>query len=254
MGQSASIGGIFAAALLAIVAIPAAAQSTPPVLWATAPPPGSVQSRNLAPGFTSLPKGARVVIMPTDIELFSISAGGVLEPKADWTEAASRHFKAALIEKKQRLGLSSIELTAQQADEADEVNALHGAVARAISIHHFGTLALPSKEGKLDWSMGEPVQLIRKMTGADYALFSWVRDSYTSDERKAAMVAIAVLSLGRVVPTAGGLQVGYASLVDLHTGRVLWFNRLARGSGDLREADKAVGTIEALLEQFPVTQ
>ena len=98
------------------------------------------------------------------------------------------------------------------------------------------------------------MQLIRKMTGADYALFSWIRDSYTSDERKAAMVAIAVLSLGRVVPTAGGLQVGYASLVDLNTGRVLWFNRLARGSGDLREADKAVGTIEALLEQFPVTQ
>ena len=95
---------------------------------------------------------------------------GCLEPKADWTEAASRHFKAALIEKKAKLGLSTIELTAQQADEVDEVNALHGAVARAISIHHFGTLALPSKDGKLDWSLGEPVQLIKKLTGADYAL------------------------------------------------------------------------------------
>jgi hypothetical protein len=254
MRLSASLGGMFAAALLAVVASPAAAQSTAPVLWSTAPPASAVQSRNLAPGFTALPKGARVVIMPTDIELFSISAGGVLEPKADWTEAASRHFKAALTEKKQRLGLSSVELTAPQADEADEVNALHGAVARAISIHHFGTLPLPSKDGKLDWSMGEPVQLIRKMTGADYALFSWVRDSYTSDERKAAMVAVAILSLGRVVPTAGGLQTGYASLVDLNTGRVLWFNRLARGSGDLREADKAAETLEALLDQFPVTK
>jgi hypothetical protein len=57
-----------------------------------------------------------------------------------------------------------------------------------------------------------------------------------------------------VVPTAGGLQTGYASLVDLNTGRVRWFNRLARGSGDLREADKAADTIEALLEQFPVTK
>jgi hypothetical protein len=254
MRLSASLGGMFAAALLAMVGSPAVAQSSAPVLWATAPPAGSVQSRNLAPGFNALPKGARVVIMPTDIELFSISAGGVLEPKADWTEAASRHFKTALIDKKQKLGLSSIELTAQQADEADEVNALHGAVARSISIHHFGTLSLPSKDGKLDWSLGEPVQLIKKLTGADYALFSWVRDSYMSDERKAAMVAIAVLSLGRVVPTAGGLQTGYASLVDLNTGRVLWFNRLARGSGDLREADKAADTIEALLEQFPVTK
>jgi hypothetical protein len=237
MRPSASIGGLLGAALLAVVPIPAAAQS-----------------KNLAPEFSALPKGARVVIMPTDIELFSISAGGVLEPKADWTEAASRHFKAAMIEKKQRLGLSSVELTAKQADEADEVNALHGAIARAISIHHFGTLALPSKGGKLDWSIGEPVQQIREMTGADYALFSWVRDSYTSDERKAAMVAMAVLSLGRVVPTGGGVQTGYASLVDLKTGRVLWFNRLQRGSGDLREADKAVETVDALLSEFPITK
>ena len=240
------------AALLVGVAIPAAAQSTP-TLWSTAPP-ASTQSKNLAPGFSALAKGARVVIMPTDIELFSISAGGVLEPKADWTDIASKHFKAAMIEKKQKLGLSSIELTAKQADEADEVNALHGAIARAVSIHHFGALPLPSKDGKLDWSIGEPVQLIQKMTGADYALFSWVRDSYTSDERKAAMVAIAVLSLGRVVPTAGGLQTGYASLVDLKTGRVLWFNRLQRGSGDLREADKAAETVDALLSEFPVTK
>jgi hypothetical protein len=232
-----SIGGVLGAAMLAFVTIPAAAQS-----------------KNLAPGFSALPKGARVVIMPTDIELFSISGGGVLEPKADWTEAASKHFKAAMIEKKQKLGLSSVELTSKQADEAEEVNALHGAIARAINIHHFGTLALPSKDGKLDWSIGEPVKQIREMTGADYALFSWVRDSYTSDERKAAMVAIAVLSLGRVIPTAGGVQTGYASLVDLNTGRVLWFNRLQRGSGDLREAEKAAETVDALLNEFPITK
>jgi hypothetical protein len=253
MRLSASLGRMCAAALLAVVAASAAAQSMPQI-WGTAKPAAAEQSKNLAPGFSALPKGARVVIMPTDIELFSISAGGVLEPKADWTEAASKHFKAAMIEKKQKLGLSSVELTAKQADEAEEVNALHGAVARAISIHHFGVLPLPSKDGKLNWSIGEPVQLIRKMTGADYALFSWVRDSYTSDERKATMVAIAVLSLGRVVPTAGGLQTGYASLVDLNTGRVLWFNRLQRGSGDLREADKAAETVDALLSEFPVTK
>ena len=252
MRLTASLGGMLAA-LLAAVAVPAAAQSTAPTLWSKAPP-ASTQSKNLAAGFSSLPKGARVVIMPTDIELFSISAGGVLEPKADWTEAASKHFKEAMIEKKQKLGLSSVELTANQADEVEEVNALHGAIARAISIHHFGALTLPSKDGKLDWSIGEPVQLIRQMTGADYALFSWVRDSYTSDERKAAMVGIAILTLGRVVPIAGGLQTGYASLVDLNTGRVLWFNRLQRGSGDLREADKAAETVEALLSEFPITK
>lgn len=212
--------------------------------------PALAQSQNLAPGFSGLPKGARIVIMPPDIELFSVSMGGVLEPKADWTEAASRHFKGALSAKQKKLGVATVELTAQQADQADEINALHGAVARAINLHHFGKIPLPTKNGNLDWSIGESVQQIRQMTGSDYALFSWVRDSYTSGGRAVAMAAIAILSRGRS-SAGGGAQTGYASLVDLNTGRVLWFNRLQRGSGDLRDAGPAAETVDALLSGFP---
>jgi hypothetical protein len=208
------------------------------------------QSKNLAPGFASLPKGAKVAIMPTDIELFVISAGGVVEPKADWTEAASKHFKDALLKKRETLGFSAVELSAKQAEEADEVNALHGAIARAIALHHFGNLQLPTKDGKLDWSMGDSVQPIKEATGADYALFSFVRDSYASAERKAMMVGLALLGIGISL----GVQTGYASLVDLNTGRVVWFNRLLRGSGDLREPDTADETIDALLREFPVAK
>lgn len=208
------------------------------------------QSKHLAPGFVALPKGAKVALMPADIELFLISAGGVMEPKADWTEAASRHFKAALLEKNRKLGLASVELAESDADELAEMNNLHGAVARAIAMHHFGDLALPTKEGKLDWSLGEVVGIIKAKTGADYALFSWLRDSYASDERKAMMIGLALLGVG----IGGGAQVGYASLVDLSNGRVLWFNRLLRMSGDLREPDKAAETLNTLLEQFPVTR
>jgi len=208
------------------------------------------QSRNLAPGFDSLPKGAKVVIMPTDIELFVISAGGVMEPKADWTEAASKYFKDGLVRKKQALGLAAVELSAKQADEADEINALHGAIARSIAMHHFGALKLPTKDGKLDWSMGDSVQPIKQASGADYALFSFVRDSYASTERKAMMVGLALLGIGIGL----GVQTGYASLVDLNTGRVVWFNQLFRGSGDLRDAENAAETIEALLREFPVAK
>jgi hypothetical protein len=208
------------------------------------------QSRNLAPGFESLPKGTKVAIMPTDIELFSISGGGVLEPKADWTEAASRFFKDALVRKKQALGLSTVELTEKEADDAAEINSLHGAIARSIGLHHFGMLKLPTKDGKLDWSMGDSVQAIRKATGADYALFSWVRDSYASAERKAAMIGLALLGVG----IGGGMQIGYASLVDLNTGRVVWFNQLMRQSGDLRESVAAAETLDVLLDQFPAAK
>lgn len=210
----------------------------------------AADSKNLAPGFTMLPPDAKVLIMPTDIELFLVSAGGVLEPRADWTLAANNHFKAALIQKKKTLGVASVELTEADADETAEINTLHAAIARSIQLHHFGPglLQLPTKAGKLDWSMGEPVKVLKQKSGAQYALFSWIRDSYASAERIAASIVLAFVGIG-IHP--GGVQVGYASLVELETGRVVWFNQLARSTGDLREPDKAAETLDALLARFP---
>jgi hypothetical protein len=212
----------------------------------------TAQSKNRAPGFESLAKGATIVIMPADIELFELSAGGVLEPKADWTEAASRHFRSAIEARRAQLDMKTVVLGEKDVDEIAEINSLHAAVSRAIALHHFGpgNMALPTKNGKLDWSMGESVQAIKRKTGADYVFFSWIRDSYTSSERAAAMILLALVGVG----IGGGVQVGHASLVDLNTGQVLWFNRLARASGDLREAAKAAETLDALLENFPAAK
>jgi hypothetical protein len=213
----------------------------------------SADDTNLAPGFSGLPKDAKVAIMPSDIEIFSISAGGVLEPRADWTESATRNFRSAVQKRKGALGLNIIEVSEREADELVELNGLHGAVARAIEMHHFGSgaMQLPTKAGKLDWSLGESTRAIKKATGADYAIFSWVRDSHASDERKAAMVAIAVLSLGRAIP-GGGAQIAYSSLVELESGRVLWFGRLRRNSGNLKESEEDAGeTLDTLFKTFP---
>lgn len=210
------------------------------------------ESRRLAPNFSNLPAGAKIVIMPTDIELFSLSAGGIPEPKAEWTQTASKHFKAALLEKEKSLGLNAVEIVDDGDITLAEVNALHGALANAIVTHHFffPGLYLPTKEGKLDWSMGEAALVVKKKSGADYALFSWVRDSYASAERKITMVLLAAAGIG----ITGGTQNGYASLIDLKTGQVVWFNRLGRSAGDLREEKSAKETIDALLLDFPVVK
>lgn len=215
----------------------------------------SAQVPNLAPGFAGLPKGAKVVMMPADIEIYSLSAGGVPEPRADWTEAAQRNFKSIVTRRQGTLGLAMTPLAEKDADAFAEISALHTAIARAIAVHHFGpsSLNLPTKDGKLDWSLGDSTQALKKATGADYAVFSWVRDSHASAERQAAMVAIAVLSLGRAVPR-GGNQTAYASLVELDTGRVLWFNRFARDSGNLKDEAAAEETVETLFKAFPVAK
>jgi hypothetical protein len=208
------------------------------------------QSRNLAPGFTQRPSASKLVVVSPDLELFSISAGGVREPKADWTEAAQQHFKAALAARRSQLGAQARDLSERDMDELAEINGLHGAVAQSVFLHHVMGMKLPTKNDQLDWSMGDAVRPLRERTGADYALFFWVRDSYASAERKAAMVAMALLGVG----LAGGSQVGYASLVDLRDGRIVWYNDVRRASGDLREAQPALETVEALLKNFPPLQ
>lgn len=207
-------------------------------------------ARQLAPGFTARAAASRLVVIPADMELFSISAGGVVEPRQDWTAAAQKNFSQALAKQRGRLGPHTTEMSAAELDAFGEVAALHRAVANAIAMHHLGNLKLPTKSEQLDWSLGDAVRPLKERTGADYALFTFIRDSYTSNERKAAMVAMALL--GAI--SLGGEQVGYASLVDLNTGQVVWHNAVNRMWGDLREPEPANETVDAMLKGFPALQ
>jgi hypothetical protein len=209
-------------------------------------------SRYLAAGFTALAHDARIVVMPIDVELSSISAGGVNEPKADWTAAARDNMKTTLDDRVSKLGLNAQFMDDSAAEEFDELIGLQTAVARSIALHHGlgGAWALPTKQGRLDWSFDDSMKPLAQKTGARYGLFIWVRDSYASGERVAAMIGLALLG----VAVQGGVQTGYASLVDLDSGRVLWFNRLMRGSGDLRDAPSAAESIQALMHGFPVVR
>ena len=215
-------------------------------------PAQAQQSKNLAPGFSQRPAVSKLVVVPADMELFSIGAGGVAEPRADWTLAAQKNVQSGLAARKQQLGANVQGLEEKDMDELAEINSLHGAVAQSVFLHHMigGVLKLPTKNDALNWSMGDAVKPLKDKTGADYALFIWIRDTYASNERKAAMIALAVLGVG----IAGGSQIGYASLVDLNDGRIVWFNDLRRASGDLREVEPAKETVEALLKGFPAFQ
>lgn len=231
------------AACLALTGVAAQAQTPAPS------PVPAAGSANLAPGFTHRPAASTLLVVPPEIELFSISAGGVTEPRADWTSAAQRHFREALHARRKAFGTRFKELIPSELDEFAELSHLHGAVAQAVFLHHVvgGAWRLPTKPGGLEWSLGDAVSALREKTGADYALFFWIRDTYASTERKAAMVAMALLGVG----LAGGTQVGYASLVDLRDGRLVWFNALRRGTGDLREPASATETLDTLLQAFP---
>jgi hypothetical protein len=106
----------------------------------------------------------------------------------------------------------------------------------------------PTAKGSTEWSLGDSVSSLRETSGADYGLFIYLRDSYSSAGRKA-LIGIGAL-FG--VAASGGSQVGFATLVDLRDGSIVWFNKLARGSGDLRNESAAQETIAKLMKDLPL--
>lgn len=207
-------------------------------------PIGAAAQSSLAEGFSKLPPGARIVLMPIDVELYELSSGGSLEPRADWTDAAAAYINKALLGSS--IGAGVKPMPGEMDSPVKKFIQLHRAVSSAVVIHHYGSLRLPTKRG-LDWSLGAEAAWLADRADADYALFLWVRDSYASAVRKATIAVAAAVGL----PVFGGAQQGYASLVELKSGRIVWFNRVSRMSGDLREESAAQETLDALLADFP---
>jgi hypothetical protein len=202
----------------------------------------------------------KVLLMPPDIECSELTATGLLEPRADWTTDAKRNVQEALDElfAMRRTDLVTYEaakLSPEQRRQVDRIMKLNDAVSASISTSD----ALPTKRNRFEWSLGAGVRRLKEDFGADYALFIVIRDSYASTGRKAMMALDVLASLAAaisggtpVVAVEGGRQLGIASLVDLETGDVVWFNRLHSETGDIRSREPAVDAMQDLMTGCPV--
>jgi hypothetical protein len=190
-----------------------------------------------------------IVVMPLDVELGELTAGGVVEPHSAWTEAALTNMRAALDDQAEVYNVTLVDYEPQLGTPAEratsvELIRLHRAVGGSVLLHHYlPAYALPSKAEALDWSLGPAVDAISRTHDADYALFIFVRDNYTTAGRMAVMLVGGLM--GAYIP--GGSQVGFASVVDLSSGDIVWFNRLVRTTGDLRSPETAAETVRTLV-------
>ena len=193
---------------------------------------------------------SRILLMPLDVELSEVTAGGLKVLNAEWTQQALKHMGEAIRSETAGHGVRFIDHIEDATTDPRELQiaALHGAVGQAILVHKFLPQGeLPSKQGKFDWSLGPEVRRLRDRFGADYALFLFMRDSYTSGGRAAVMIVAALFG----APMQGGSQLGFASLVGLDTGNVVWFNVVARSEGDLRTPEPARETVRHLIGGLP---
>ena len=193
----------------------------------------------------------KLLVLRPDVTVGSLTTGGMVEPRADWTDQArTQHHRGASRAAGRPRRQCHDHRAPQRASRAStpqelaDVERLNYAVDQSIVLHKYLGDYLPTKRGKgLDWTLGEDAVRLGQKTGYDYALFLHAEDQVASAGR----IALGVLGLagcfvGFCAPNIGGAQqLDYASLVDLKTGEVVWFNVVQAGSqvpgikfGDLR--------------------
>jgi len=198
----------------------------------------------------SIAENPRIVMMPPDIRYYLLTAGGIAEPHAEWTLDAQENFSAAARDFSTSIGTDMVILDPDDTSGLEvEYEQLHSAVGLTILDHHFGATKLPGKgNGQVfDWSLGPGVKELAEKHSADYALFVYYRDYQASGGRVA--FAILAAAAGSYVPS--GSEHGFASLVDLRTGNVVWFNRVGDGSGEMRQESGAAAAVKTLFSNFP---
>jgi hypothetical protein len=202
--------------------------------------------------------GRTILLLPADVECGQVTAGGMVQPNAAWTATAEANVMAALERSFAGRGATLVTydlagLAADRADLHDRVLKLNEAVGGSI---FFLQDVLPTKRAVFEWSVGEGARHLGDDFDADYALFVYLRDTHASAGLVGMNVLKGVVGLatGYVPGMTSGIQVGFAQLVDLETGNVIWFNKLSDTSAgaDLRTAPKAGEAVDALLRGCPI--
>jgi hypothetical protein len=220
-----------------LIAVPAAAQ----------------EKTGNKPGFTLKPGTVRIVLMRPTIKVGAQSTGGMFEPNADWTAQARENIGRALNEAQNTMGNQVISYDEGETGEgratsqyAHLFNALADSV---IEYQFFRGNRLPTKvrRGEFNWDIGPGLSNLKSLSAADYALFINTEDQYGSTGRKVLQIFAA---MGGVAVTSG-VHVGYAGLIDLKTGELVWLNADRQMGGDVRTREGAQKRVRQLLEGFP---
>lgn len=201
--------------------------------------------------------GKTILVFAPAVRVGAQSTGGMFEPNGDWTEQAKKNIAAALAKLQAGLGNTVIPAPESYGDDArlvEEYTALFAAVSQSVITYQFfvgnrlPTKKRDNKTAVFDWSLGAGVAGLPGAKDADFALFLYNQDAYGSTGRKLLQV---VALLGPGIAIKSGEHKGYAGLVDLRTGDLLWLNADGAMGGDVRTPEGAEKRVGQLLEEFP---
>ena len=212
---------------------------------------GGLERTEVREGYRIKAGEANILVFRPDVRVGAQTTGGMHEPNAEWTETAKANLIGAMREMHGTNGIELVMVPDQDGEMGDLVEsytALFGTVASAVLTHKmtYGN-RLPTKKDRFDWTLGEGAAQLKEL-GGDYGLFFYTYDSYGSTGRKV-IQGLALVLGGGLVPS--GVHIGYAGLVDLNTGDLVWLNVDTSMGGDPRTAEGARKRVAQLMEDFP---
>lgn len=199
--------------------------------------------------------GATVLIVEPRIQLGMLTAGGVVEPRAEWSKDARanvlRHIQTSMTGESHKYVVGNVDDLME--GRLGQVVRVNEAVIQAIIAHEYNGYAgakLATKKDDFEWTIGDGATLVGERFDADYALFVSGEGTYASGGRIATAIFASALGVG--IPL--GQQQIMASLVDLKTGQVVWVNYAIAGPGaDMRDEAGAQSLVRSLLKDAPLS-
>ena len=218
--------------------------------------------------------------MPADVQLEERGLVGS-EARIDWAAGARQTAEALVREilEAKNIAVSAFLATDIKANETQEA----AAAQQRLIFRQLGERSAYGRRadyviGARPWSLRFESRDLRQASDVRYALFLALRDRYSSTGRVVGQVALGALFIASIVflgvpltpldlddagprysrfgapamnVTSSGSgcpeQMGYASLVDLDSGDVVWLNSISNGCFDLRDPDELRNTLKLLL-------
>jgi hypothetical protein len=204
-------------------------------------------NRMSASDFVLPTEKARVLMLAPTADMALITAGGVREARADWTETAIANLNENF---KTQLSAKGLDVVAQ--DPAKDIDGQllllsEMVMVNAIMLGPNSAYGLPTKKDQFDWTMGDAVKPLGAAYDADYAMFVYSFGNFASAANQALQVGIGLLFGGVVIPS-GGERLTLISLIDLQDGDLVWVD--ARAMGDVRNPTEASAIVGDLVKRL----
>jgi hypothetical protein len=196
----------------------------------------------------ALPK--KVVLLPPQMFVYALTAGGLPTRMTEWETAARDNLAAASTRQAQadqRFELLPMPpLSPAEADTVEAHLGLYDRVAQSIFLYaRGGAAAWAHKKADFDYTLGPGLAFLREKTGADAAMIILGSDFISSGGRRATVAA--GLAIGLLLPL--GQAFITSGLIDLKTGAIEWMAFDSSVSVDSRSATD----IDSLIKTFYTT-